>query len=55
MSKCALASRTSVISISTTTSSVSTMGRFDSVCGATGTSSRPASDGYRIGPFADSA
>ena len=55
MSKCAIASRSSVISISITTSSFSTIGRFDSVCGATGTSSKPASDGYRIGPSADSA
>ena len=43
------------ISIDTSTASGSTIGRFDSVCGAIGTITQPAMSGCSTGPPADSA
>ncbi|MNT76618.1 hypothetical protein D3C72_2156490 [compost metagenome] len=55
MSKLTLASRALATSMVTSASCGSTIGRFDSACGAIGTSTTPDSVGCRIGPPADSA
>ena len=55
MSKLALASRPATSSIAISSASGSTIGRFDSVCGAIGTSTQPGIDGCSSGPPADSA
>ena len=59
MSKCTLAptsTRPMAVSVmlSTPLSGI-TMGRFDKVCGATGTSTMAFMPGCRMGPLADSA
>ena len=55
MSKLADASRPATIEMRTSPESGSTIGRFDNVCEAIGTSTQPAMPGCRIGPPADSA
>ena len=49
------ASRPATISTVISPASDSTMGRFDRVCGAIGTSTQPAIDGWISGPPADNA
>ena len=55
MSKLALASLPETISIAISTGSANTIGRFDSVCGAIGTSAQAGTSGCSSGPPADSA
>ena len=55
MSKFTFTSRPPMIWMLTFESSGSTIGRFDSECGAIGTSTKPCNCGCRIGPGDDSA